>query len=56
MDRQRFRERFGEDPADFFADTIRKNVAFGLLKVDDHGIRLTRAGLLLADSVIAEFV
>jgi oxygen-independent coproporphyrinogen-3 oxidase len=56
MDRRRFRERFGDDPVVFFADAIRKNVALGLLEVDDRGIRLTRAGLLLADSVIADFL
>ena len=56
MDRGRFRERFDEDPADFFADAVRKHVELGLLELDQRGIHLTRAGLLLADSVIADFL
>jgi len=56
VSRPTFRERFGIDPADRFAPAVRKLTDRGLLDVDDHCIRLTRRGLLLADTVQAEFI
>jgi oxygen-independent coproporphyrinogen-3 oxidase len=56
IDRQRFIERYGVDPRELFADAIAEYVPAGLLEVDDRGIRLTRRGLLVADTVIADFL
>ncbi len=56
INRQRFAGRHGADPAVLFADAIKRHVARGLLEVDDVGVRLTRAGLLLADTVMADFL
>lgn len=56
LDRRRFVERFGRDPVDFFADAIARHAAAGLLEVTATAIRLTRAGRLVADSVIADFL
>lgn len=54
--RRRFAERFGVDPATLFADAIERHAREGRLVCDERGIRLTRAGLLLADTVIADFL
>lgn len=56
IDRARFAARFGRDPADLFADALARHVPGGRLACDDGAIRLTRAGLLVADSVIADFL
>ncbi|MCH8805556.1 MAG: radical SAM family heme chaperone HemW [Planctomycetes bacterium] len=56
IDRRCFAERFGHDPMDLFRDAVAKHVELELLAVDEHALRLTRAGLLLADSVIADFL
>jgi oxygen-independent coproporphyrinogen III oxidase len=56
IDRRRFAERYGHDPALLFADAIRQHAAAVLLVADDRSIRLTRPGLLLADIVIADFL
>ncbi len=56
INRAAFRARFGSDPAEIFADAIRKHVADGLLVFDEESIRLTRAGLLLANTVMMDFV
>lgn len=56
IDRGRFEERFGVDPKAMFADAVREHEANGLLAVDSSSVRLTRAGLLVADSVIGDFV
>ena len=56
IDRRRFAERYGRDPAELFADVIAPHAADGLLEVDDTSVRLTRAGLLLADTVMADFL
>lgn len=54
--RGEFRRRFGGDPAEIFAEVVERHVALGLLSVTDERIALTRRGLLLADSVIADFL
>jgi oxygen-independent coproporphyrinogen-3 oxidase len=54
--RQRFAERYGQDPALLFAEPIARHAADGLLTVDETSIRLTRAGLLVADTVIVDFL
>lgn len=56
IQRKHFAERYGEDPAALFADAIKPHMADGLLAVDERSIRLTRAGLLVADTVIADFL
>ncbi len=56
IDRRRFAERYGADPADLFATAIARHTAAGLLEVDERGVRLTRTGRLLANRVMADFV
>lgn len=56
INRTRFRERFGDDPATGFADEIAHHVTRGLLEVDDEAIRLTRTGRRLANQVMIDFV
>jgi oxygen-independent coproporphyrinogen-3 oxidase len=56
IDRQRFKQRYAEDPALLFAAAIERHGADGLLTSDETSIRLTRAGFLLADRVIADFL
>lgn len=56
VDRGRFVARYGCDPLALFADVIQKHVGDGRLQVDDAGFRLTRAGLLVADTVMADFL
>lgn len=56
IDRAAFRRRFGHDAATLFADAIERHAADGLLEVDDVGIRLTRAGRLVADTVMVDFL
>lgn len=51
-----FQKRFGVPPEELFADAIAQHTAAGLLIADDDRVRLTRAGLLLADRVIADFL
>jgi oxygen-independent coproporphyrinogen-3 oxidase len=56
IDRRRFIERYGVDPRELFADALAEDGGAGLLEVDDRAIRLTRRGLLVADTVMADFV
>jgi oxygen-independent coproporphyrinogen-3 oxidase len=56
IDRLQFIERHGADPRELFADAIKCHGKLGLLQADDAGIRLTRRGLLVADSVISDFL
>jgi oxygen-independent coproporphyrinogen-3 oxidase len=56
IDRRRFARRYGQDPALFFAEAVQRHGDLGLLQVTDARLRLTRAGLLLADTVIADFL
>jgi oxygen-independent coproporphyrinogen-3 oxidase len=56
IDRRRFAERYGQDPVLMFADAIARHEEAGLLAVSGTHVRLTRAGLLLANRVSADFV
>jgi oxygen-independent coproporphyrinogen-3 oxidase len=56
IDRGAFAERFGVDPAELFADAIARHGANGWLCVEEDRICLTRAGLLLANRVMADFL
>jgi oxygen-independent coproporphyrinogen-3 oxidase len=51
-----FRQATGFDPAELFAGVIARHVERNLLIADEEHIALTRAGRLVADSVIAEFL
>lgn len=56
IDRRRFEQRYGHDPVEFFAEAVRRHGERGLLEVTDRHLRLTRPGLSLADTVIADFL
>lgn len=56
VNRARFAERFGIDPAGQFADTIARHAEIGLLEVTPTAVRLTRRGRMVADSVAADFL
>ncbi|MFH1748408.1 MAG: radical SAM family heme chaperone HemW [Planctomycetota bacterium] len=56
LNRRRFADRFGHDPVEHFAAAVERHVADGLLEVTDEAIRLTRRGLLLANTVIADLI
>lgn len=56
LDRAAFRERYGRDALEFFRAAVETHGADGLLEVDEARIALTRAGLLVADTVIADFL
>lgn len=56
IDRQRFAARFGSDPAQLFAGAIERNREGGLIEVTPEAVRLTRRGLLVADSVVTDFL
>lgn len=56
MHRETFARRFGCDPVDYFRAAVVKHAAGGLLEVTPERIALTRRGLLLADTVIADFL
>lgn len=56
IERRRFTRSFGRDPVQFFDEAVRRNRSRGLLEVTDTHLCLTRAGLMLADRVIADFL
>jgi oxygen-independent coproporphyrinogen-3 oxidase len=56
LDRARFLGRYGRDPAAFFGETILRHSVAGRLLVTPSHVRLTPAGLMVADSVIEDFI
>lgn len=56
IDRRRFEQRYGRDPVELFAEPIQRHGTRGLLEATTTHLRLTRPGLLLADTVIADFL
>ncbi len=56
IDRERFARRFGIDPCEAFESLITRYQALELLEVSERSVRLTRRGLLVADTVIADFL
>ena len=56
LDRLDFRARTGFELDDLAGDAILKHVSLGLLHDDGRSIRLTRDGLLLADTVLCDFL
>lgn len=51
-----FARHTGFEALEIFARSIDQHRTAGLLEVDDEGMRLTRAGRLVADNVIADFI
>lgn len=56
VNRPRFIARHGCDPAVAYADALAPHVADGLVTIDANAIRLTRRGLLLANTVMRDLV
>lgn len=56
IERSRFKARFGRDFADMFSPSVEKLASLGLLVVASDCVRLSRAGRLLSNAVIREFV
>lgn len=56
VNRPRFMARHGCDPAIAYADALTPHVADGLVTIDADTIRLTRRGLLLANTVMRDLV
>ncbi len=56
LSRERFRTRYGADPAAHFAEAVRRHESLGFLEVTDSAIRLTQRGRLVADAVARDFL
>jgi oxygen-independent coproporphyrinogen-3 oxidase len=56
IDRETFRQRFGEDLLDVHPETIARYEKHGLLYVDDKVVRITTKGRLLSNMVFRELV
>lgn len=56
IDRAAFAERFGRDPTELFAEQIGRYAELNLLAIDERRVRLTRKGMLVADTVMADFL
>lgn len=52
----RFQATTGFDPNVLFGELIRSHSRVGLLETDDTHIALTRAGRLVGDAVISDFL
>ena len=50
-----FRAKFGVDPLEEFAEPIANQIRAGYVEMDGDAIRLTRKGLLQADSLLPEY-
>jgi coproporphyrinogen III oxidase-like Fe-S oxidoreductase len=51
-----FAARTGVDARAAYAEPLGRLHGLGLIQIDDHAARLTRAGLDVADAVSAEFL
>lgn len=56
LDRSRFVGRFGRDPLEVFAGAVERHATAGRLSVSEESVVLTRAGMLVADQVIGDFL
>lgn len=56
VDRAAFRRRFGCDPAEAFAEPIRRHEHLGMLSVTPSAITLTPQALFVSDVVLADIV
>ena len=52
---QPFRDKFGVDPLEEFAEPLANQAKAGYLTVEDDVVRLTRKGLLQVDSLLTEY-
>lgn len=53
---EQFRRQIGCDAQQLFSQAVEENVQKGFILRDDTGIRLTREGLPVADSILSDFV
>lgn len=56
IERAEFAARFGGDPVEMFAEAVSRHAGDGLMEVTEQRLRLTRRGLLVADSIMADFL
>jgi oxygen-independent coproporphyrinogen-3 oxidase len=56
IERQTFRERFGIDPWSVYGAALEPYLHAGLIWKDERRFGLTRRGMLVANSILAEFV
>lgn len=57
VDFKKFKERFGFDFTDGeIIDEIKEYEKIGLIKVDEHGIRLTRKGFMVCDEIAVNLI
>jgi oxygen-independent coproporphyrinogen-3 oxidase len=56
IQRSAFRARFGVDVVDLHAATIKKYVDYDMMHCDDEVLRLTKAGRLVSNVIISEFI
>lgn len=56
VDEAAFMARHGESMRDVFGEPIDRMTELGMLEPTSHGIRLTERGMMLANSVVAEFL
>ncbi len=56
INRQAFRSRFGEDLLDLHSATLEKYAAYGLLRIDDEAVTITRRGRLLSNMIFRDLV
>ena len=55
VDARPFRDKFGVDPLEKFAEPLANQAAAGYLQVEGDRVMLTRKGLLQADSLLPEY-
>ncbi|MEX2158111.1 MAG: radical SAM family heme chaperone HemW [Dehalococcoidia bacterium] len=56
VSRERFRERYGIEMMDAFADQLAEPIALGLVELNDERLRLTERGLLLSNEVFVRLL
>jgi oxygen-independent coproporphyrinogen-3 oxidase len=56
VDMGQIQSRFGQDLRESYGATIDELSSLGLLLVEDHRLRLSQRGLLLANEVMAHFL
>jgi oxygen-independent coproporphyrinogen-3 oxidase len=56
VDRQRFADRFGTDPAEAFPETVGRYVAMGALELTETHLRITSPYLFVADTILADIL
>jgi len=53
---KRFRDRFGTDAREVFAEPIARLSGWGFLQTDDAGMRLTEQGMLVSNQILWRFL